>query len=341
MSVGLAVPDEQILNKPGGEGGLRMWEVAAIKRRRSSAKRPHAHPGRRPGFTLIELLVVIAIIGILIALLLPAVQKVREAANRTKCQNNLKQMALALHNYHDTNGRFPSGVDQGVGNFLSFHVYLLPYLEQNNLYNQFNFGQHYDSPSNLALGLVLVPNYRCPSAIQLTTEYGSGEWSGGEPTLTHHYYGVAGPLGTNPQTGQPYEFLPTNQGNEATQGLLGLGTTTRLTDVTDGTSNTLLLGEMSWTKANYYRVWTRGTYDDTSSPDRDTTCCRNVANPLRSTPYNGSDNANNTSFGSEHTGGGANFALADGSVRWVSADISMVTYRSLASYNGGEVISDF
>jgi prepilin-type N-terminal cleavage/methylation domain-containing protein/prepilin-type processing-associated H-X9-DG protein len=303
---------------------------------------PHdPHPDRRPGFTLIELLVVIAIIAILIGLLLPAVQKVREAANRARCTNNLKQMGLALHAYHDANGVFPAGVRTGAGNFLSFHVHILPYLEQSNLYQQFNFNAPYDNPTNLALGLVLVPNYRCPTATQLYTQYGTGEWSGGQPTLTHHYYGVAGPLGTNPQTGQPYQFRTTNQGNEATQGILGMGSKVRLTDITDGTSNTLLLGEMSWKDANYYRVWIRGTYDDTATPDRDTTCCRNVANPFKSTPYNGTDNANNTSFGSEHTGGGANFALADGSVRWVSAGISMETYLSVASYNGGETVNDF
>ena len=296
---------------------------------------------RAPGFTLIELLVVIAIIGILIALLLPAVQKVREAANRMKCQNNLRQMALALHAYHDAEGRLPPGVASGLGNFLSFHVSILPYLEQSNLYQKFNLSARYDNAANLALGLALVPVYQCPTATQLTTEYGSGEWSGGQATLTTHYYGVAGPLGTNPQTGQQYSFRPTNQGNEATQGVLGIGTMIRLTDITDGTSNTFMLGEMSWTKANYYRVWTRGTYDDTTNPDRDTTCCRNVENALSSTPYNGSDNANNVSFGSEHTGRGANFALADGSVRWVSPNITLATYLSIASYNGGEVINDF
>ena len=100
-----------------------------------------------------------------------------------------------------------------------------------------------------------------------------------------------------------------------------------------------MLGEMSWTNANYYRVWTRGTYSD--AQDRDTTCCRNVANTMGSTPYDGSDNANNTSFGSEHTGNGANFAMADGSVRWFTATIPFGTYLSIASYNGGETTIDF
>jgi prepilin-type N-terminal cleavage/methylation domain-containing protein/prepilin-type processing-associated H-X9-DG protein len=294
---------------------------------------------RRPGFTLIELLVVIAIIAILIGLLLPAVQKVREAAARLQCQNNLKQIGVALHNYHGVNGRFPQGVKTGTGNLLSFHVYILPYMEQETAFNQLNQNQQYDSATNLAVGLVKIPCYLCPTANQLYTQYGSGEWSGGQMTYTTHYYGVAGPIGTNPATGAVYQTLTTDQGNEATQGVLGMGSKVRLTDIKDGSSNTLMLGEMSWNDANYYRVWTRGTYSD--AQDRDTTCCRNVKYTMKSTPYDGSDNANNTSFGSEHTGNGANFCMADGSVRWIGAEINLTTYLAIASYNGGEVVGDF
>jgi prepilin-type N-terminal cleavage/methylation domain-containing protein len=290
------------------------------------------------GFTLIELLVVIAIIAVLIALLVPAVQKVRAAAARTQCTNNLKQMALALHAYHDVNLIFPYGVKSGAGgNLLSFHVYILPFLEQESLFKRFHFTQQYDSPTNLPLGLFQVPVYQCPVANQLFTEYGSGEWVGNEMTYTTHYYGVAGPLGTNPQSGKPYDFLTTNQGNEAIQGVLGMNSHVHLTDIIDGTSNTLMLGEGSWDRMNYYRVWTRGTWDD--GEDRDTTCCRNVANTFRSTPYNGSNNANNASFGSEHPDGITQFAMADGSVRSLTPDIAMGVFLSLASINGNEVVA--
>ena len=293
---------------------------------------------RAAGFTLIELLVVIAIIAILIGLLVPAVQKVREAAARTQCINNLKQMALALHAYHDVYRVLPSGVTPGAtANFMSFHVYLLPYVEQAPLYRQFNLSQRYDSAANKALALIRVPVYQCPSATQLYT-LASSENSGGQQTWTNHYYGVAGPIGVNPQTGQAYTFLTTNQGNESTQGVLGMGTKVRLTNITDGTSNTLMLGELSWDAANSYRIWTRGTYDDTRNPDRDLTCCRNVANAMNSTRYNGSNNWNNASFGSMHTGG-ANFAMADGSVHFLQAALPMNTYLSLASRNGGEAVS--
>ena len=166
---------------------------------------------------------------------------------------------------------------------------------------------------------------------------------GSAPVFTTHYYGVAGPIGTNPQTNTPYTSLTTNQGNEATQGVLGMQTKVRMKDITDGTSTTLMLGEMSWDKADYYRAWIRGTFDDTGSPDRDTTCCRNVANALSSTPYQGTNtNANNVCFGSVHQNGGAVFAFADASVKYIMPDISMATYLSIASRNGGEVIkSDY
>jgi prepilin-type N-terminal cleavage/methylation domain-containing protein len=299
-----------------------------------------AHPPiRRRAFTLIELLVVIAIIAILIALLVPAVQRVREAAARTQCLNNLKQIGLAIHGYHDSYKGLPSG--SKVSNLLSWHVYILPYIDQQPAFNGFNFAQPYSNAANLNQGLLHVPPYLCPAYNEfIYTEYGPGEWAGGQITYTTHYYANAGPKGNNPVTGTPYTMLSTlvpgsyTQGDVAMDGVMSMDTHIKLVEITDGTSNTLMVGESSWPASNNYRIWTRGSYSQWES-----TAMRNVANAISSTAYNGSSNFDDVSFGSIHPGKGAHFVFADGTGRYLQSTINFGVYLSLASRNGGEAVS--
>jgi prepilin-type N-terminal cleavage/methylation domain-containing protein len=177
----------------------------------------------RRGFTLVELLVVLAIIAILMALLIPAVQKVRADATLTQCQNNIRQMAIAMHSYHAEKKRFPTGVVVGTmvtssnttvnTNLLSFHVYLLPYMGMTSLYQQFtlNATYGYDSPLNRPMWAVQVGSYQCPASAVIQTDYVPETYNG---TLgyTMHYYGSSGPYGNNPKTGTPYASFGTSQG---------------------------------------------------------------------------------------------------------------------------------
>ena len=213
---------------------------------------PPGRSKRTVGFTLIELLVVIAIIGVLIALLLPAVQAAREAARALKCQNHLKQIGLGLHNYHDANGGLPPGgmatpstaaANDGMG----FHVLLLPYVEQDALFRQFNRRCPTTRRRTERSGQTSVPIYLCPSAINLYTENAGENAATGEKGWTTHYHGNMGPndLATN-----RYEVIASTNGGQARQGVLGRDTKIRLTEITDGTSNTFLVGETSWTRGN-------------------------------------------------------------------------------------------
>ncbi len=314
---------------------------------------------RRRGFTLIELLVVIAIIAILIGLLLPAVQKVRDAAARTKCSNNLHQIALACHAYHDANGAFPRAGDptqsapsptNGTNNNseLSWHVYLLPQLEQNALFSQFStaVGAYTDSKKNNPHGLVRINAYQCPASPDISksgiNDFAPAEKVGNDYPYVPHYYGITGPVGKNPSTGADYGTVAgtaNTSGNDkasvASDGMFQVLTSIRFKDVTDGTSGTLLVGEMAWNdikNGNRYRTWLRGN-------DAYWTACgtRNVAkqiNDLGIYPYM------NMAMGSQHTNG-AHFAFADGSIKYLNNSIPLPTLLSLASRNGGEVATDY
>jgi prepilin-type N-terminal cleavage/methylation domain-containing protein/prepilin-type processing-associated H-X9-DG protein len=292
--------------------------------------------GRRRAFTLVELLVVIAIIGILIALLLPAVQAAREAARRAQCSNHLKQLGLALHNYHDTHRAFPPGgmTDNG----LSWIVMILPFIEQKPLYDQFNFDAgDYHEAGKLEVSLTRIDTLLCPSCpIERSNLGGTLEkWphdSSGEDTYTTHYVGVMGPLGTNPQTGRPYGYDPVpTHGGYATDGVLHKNSKVKFRDISDGTSNTFALGEISWKGYAKFRSWVRGA---TLSGDTAMGSAKNVSEPINAgAPYG---NFNDGAFGSQHPGG-THFGFCDGSVTFVSENVDHAVYLSTASRNGDEV----
>ena len=299
----------------------------------------------RWGFTLVELLVVIAIIGILIALLLPAVQSAREAARRMTCTNNLKQLALAMHTYHQAHSSFPPGTL--ACNNLSWNCFILPYIEQQPLYEMFekygtfnegtfnegtnNEGQH---KANL-LALHAVAAFLCPSNPGTQAHHGSSKLKNPErKTYASHYYGVAGPLGTNHVTGVAYDVQATGHiyGDFALDGVLRFNRSIKIRDITDGTSNTLMLGEIGLDGGDGSN-WVRGTGFGTASPAGQTSC-KNVAYGIN-TPYETSLGINNQPFSSRHPAG-ASFARADGSVTFVSETVDMTTYQSTCSRNGRE-----
>lgn len=298
------------------------------------------------GFTLVELLVVIAIIGVLIALLLPAVQQAREAARRMQCTNQLKQVVLALHNYADTHRKLPSAAygaanDRGI----SLWVRLAPFMEQSAFYDQYRHNESWGSTSNKALLLsASMEGIRCPSGAVDTY---SGSDASRKPYFTTHYYGILGPIGDIPNTtNQQYSFISEIPGEVATQGVFTLAMTGSnspigFEGITDGTSNTLAFGEICWNDYTAYREYTLGMVDYGGSTGMGAFTYKSVKWPINiglhstSSVYSAFNNVG--PFGSHHPGG-ANFAIADGSVRFLPETIDMDNYLGLASRNGQEVV---
>lgn len=317
---------------------------------------------RSQGFTLVELLVVIAIIGILIALLLPAVQAAREAARRSDCQNKMKQLGLALHNYHDINRHFPAGAEEQVykrpntnNSYVSgtsWIVFILPQMEQSAAQELYDFTQSYTATVNRRVGNIEVPGLKCPSGAQERSG-NSSETADGLRNHTTHYYGVMGPsTRANPSSnnlgGAVFTYVvgnPTTNGAYATNGILGqyrdspgsvtTGHYVNFAEVRDGTTNTLMVAERSMFlppgQANDYRSWTRGNSGGSGAT-------KNVTYPINSTFYNGSNNFNDISFGSSHPGG-CQFTLGDASVRFFNENMSLSVYKALASVRSGETAS--
>jgi prepilin-type N-terminal cleavage/methylation domain-containing protein/prepilin-type processing-associated H-X9-DG protein len=316
-------------------------------------------PPRR-GFTLIELLVVIAIIAILIGLLLPAVQRVREAAGRARCLNNLKQVALAAHHYHDATGWLPTGARLPVdvsgtpSGGTNLWVKLLPYFEQDNLYKRWDSS---DCRNNVAGGknatqaqvikILLCPSDRLPERVwELTAETAaSPPWSRGFYGLSS-YGGSAGRRAVH--SGGPPVFPRISR-----DGLFYLDSRIRLTDVTDGASHTFLFGErlhhdpefdrlrpLVWPDATPVAGWGRWGYVANAGVMFQVTL--HTAAPINYRVPPGGDFSTlenrGCAFGSAHPGG-ANFAFGDGSARFLSDMTPLPTLQALSTRAGGEVVS--
>lgn len=320
--------------------------------RLSSPSRPLAGPPR--GFTLVELLVVIAIIGVLVALLLPAVQAAREASRRSQCGNNVRQIGIALHNYHDVFQAFPINYrPKGTTGATDYATWswmqgILPFIEQGNLYNTLSVSERMSLANNLKAAETPIKTYLCPSDGLTRNGMMSGRSDGGGTKAVTNYKACSGAawnwafVNTNnmrwPNDGNgllhcdglicsnSYSSPPTLQADL-------MKNMTRFSTIGDGTSNTFSIGEA-------IPAWSAWTW----------WYCQNAAVATCAVPLNykrgvekleaSVSNWNrNYSFYSLHPSG-ANFGMTDASVRFVPDNIDLVVYRALATTEGGEAVAN-
>jgi prepilin-type N-terminal cleavage/methylation domain-containing protein len=309
----------------------------------------------RRGFTLIELLVVIAIIGVLVALLLPAVQQAREAARRSQCKNNLKQLGLALHNYHDAHGCFPFAQLSSAMGFSAISQ-LLPYFDQAPLYNLINFSVPYNNALNDIPRNTEIPMLRCPSDNNQNLSNAGGAIN----YMANKGSGVVWNDTSGPNLGMPEQ-----------NGVIYYNSRVRMSDIRDGSSNTAAFSERVMADGNNGIVSPlEDVFFSPAAPataDEAIQICNaldinNLANqfPLfMGAPWIHGQHCylhvnvpNTRSCGffihlratmpasSRHTGG-VHSLLADGSVRFISSNINLATWRGLGTRAGGEILGEF
>ena len=283
----------------------------------------------RRGFTLIELLVVIAIIAVLIALLLPAVQAAREAARRVSCVNNMKQIGIALHNYHDVRGVLPSGyvykLGYSTGGF-GWAAMILPNMEQTPLFNAINFDLPAWSAQNSTVCRTTLSSYQCPTDYTTSTTQGFMSREG----FSYAKSSYVANFGPNDNDVTP----------EDRAGVFSRNSNTRFADVTDGLSQTLFAAER--TNAVYLTVigssnhfdletgWP-GAIKENPVDDHGHTALFQSAYLINNPNF---DDRNSMSYHSA----GSNYLLGDGSVRFVKLSINLKVYQALGTRSGGEVV---
>lgn len=315
---------------------------------------PKSHPQyrvsrNRSAFTLVELLVVIAIIGVLVALLLPAIQAAREAARRASCSNNLKQLGLAIQNYHDTQRVLPPGGITlgpccGTRSLTNWAIAILPFMEQQNLYDRYNQARFNEDSVNRFVRERIVETHNCPSdnnAGKLMRPE-SGPGSGLNYRMSSYRCMAGASNGRGWWDNEQWTNIgrPEWKGAFHAVGRRGL-TSERLATITDGTSNTIAIGEMhTRTRPRRGTFWAY-TYTSYNSSDAhaqsrtllgDYNRCVAIGGP-------GGSNACKRGWGSFHAGGTILFAMCDGSVQMFNRNINTNIWHALATIQNGETVS--